>query len=101
MSYPSWHPVPGKPKRDLRELIDRLQKETGSQARVIVDETLGTRLELAKLIDSCDVYVSPDTTNTAPVGEAIIRNRPVIITDGWERGPSAPVLGHPQRHRTH
>jgi glycosyltransferase involved in cell wall biosynthesis/tetratricopeptide (TPR) repeat protein len=83
MSYPSWHPVPGKPKKDLQELIERLRQQTGSHAKVIVDETLGTRLELARLIDSCDAYISPDTTHTAPVTEAIVRNRPVIITDGW------------------
>ena len=48
-----------------------------------MDETLGTRLELARLIDSCDAYVSTDTTMTAPVAEALIRKRPVMITDGW------------------
>src|SRR5262249_33551646 len=67
MSYPSWHPVPGKPKKDLQQLIDRLRQQTGSRARVTVDESLGTRLALARLIDSCDAYVSPDTTHTAPV----------------------------------
>ncbi len=83
MTYPSWHPVPGKPRRDLRGLIDRLRAQTRSQGRLIVDEKLGTRLDMVRLMDSCDVYVSPDTTSTAPVGEAIIRHRPVIITDGW------------------
>lgn len=84
MTYPTWHPISGKPKRDLQALIARLRAETGSQAPVVLDENLGTRLELVKLIDSCDAYVSPDTTNTAPVSEAIIRNRPTIITDGWD-----------------
>jgi glycosyltransferase involved in cell wall biosynthesis/tetratricopeptide (TPR) repeat protein len=83
MTYPSWHPVPGKPRRDLQNLIARLRAETGSKASIVLDETLGTRLDLVRLIDRCDAYVSPDTTNTAPVSEAIIRNRPVIITDGW------------------
>ena len=83
ISYPSWHPVPGKPKRDLRRLIDQIRSETHSQARVIVDEELGTRMQIVELMDSCDAYVSADTTNTAPVSEAIVRHRPVIITDGW------------------
>lgn len=84
MTYPGWHPIPGKPKRDLEQLIARLRLETGSEAAVVLDETLGSRLEVVKLIDSCDAYVSTDTTNTAPVSEAIIRNRPAIITDGWD-----------------
>ena len=94
MSYPSWHPVPGQPKKDLHALIERLQQETGSLAKVVVDETLGSRLELARLIDRCDAYVSPDTTHTAPVTEAVVRHRPTIITDGWgvELPPQALVV---------
>ena len=40
-----------------------------------MDEKLGTRKELARLFDSCDFYVSPDTTSTAPVAEALFRGR--------------------------
>jgi glycosyltransferase involved in cell wall biosynthesis/tetratricopeptide (TPR) repeat protein len=83
MSYPSWHPVPGKPKKDLEALVERLRRETYSKASVVIDEALGTRKELARLIDQCHAYVSPDTTHTAPVTEAMVRNLPVIITDGW------------------
>jgi len=83
MSFPSWHPVRGQPRRDFLAMLEKVRRETGSRAPVIVDEALGTRLELARLIDSCDAYVSPDTTMTAPVAEALIRKRPTIITDGW------------------
>ena len=83
ITYPSWHPVPEKPKRDLGELIERFREQTGSKAKIIVDETVGTRKELAQLFDSCDFYVSPDTSSTAPVSEALFRSRLGIITDGW------------------
>ncbi|HEY4246637.1 MAG TPA: glycosyltransferase [Lacunisphaera sp.] len=83
MTYPTWHPIGGKPQRDMREMIEKARKAAGSNASVVLDESLGTRLGLVKLIDSCDAYVSPDTTNTAPVSEAIFRHLPVIITDGW------------------
>ena len=84
MTYPSWHPKgPDKAKGDLSLLISQWRKRTGSQAAVVVDDELGTRLGMVKLIDSCDVYVSPDLVNTAPAGEAIIRRRPVIIGEGW------------------
>ncbi len=83
ITYPAWHPVVEKPKHDLNELIERFRRQTGSKARVIVDETMGTRQELARLFDSCDFYVSPDTSSTAPVSEALFRGRLGIITDGW------------------
>ena len=83
ISYPSWHPVKGKPKADLSALIERLRRQTGSKARVTVDESKGTRKELVQLFDSCDFYVSADTTSTAPVSEALFRGRLGIITDGW------------------
>jgi glycosyltransferase involved in cell wall biosynthesis/Flp pilus assembly protein TadD len=84
MTYPSWHPKgPGKAKKDLAALIQYWRRQTGSQARVIVDEELGTRLGMVRLMDSSDVYVSPDLVSTAPAGEAIIRKRPVIVGEGW------------------
>ncbi len=89
MSFPGWHPTPGKPRRDFFALLENVRRETGSRAPVIVDESLGTRLELARLMDSCDAYVSPDTTMTAPVAEALIRRRLAIITSGW--GVDLPV----------
>jgi glycosyltransferase involved in cell wall biosynthesis/predicted Zn-dependent protease len=97
ITYPP-HPVPGKPQRDIRALIQGLRSETGSRASLILDETLGTRMDLVKLIDSCDGYVSTDTTNTAPVSEAIVRHLPVIITDGWgvDLPPQALVVPNKQ-----
>lgn len=83
VTYPTWHPVADQPKRDLRDLITASQAKTGSKAKVVVDESMGTRKELARLFDSCDFYVSPDTTSTAPVAEALMRGRLAIITDGW------------------
>ncbi|MDR3568519.1 MAG: glycosyltransferase family 4 protein [Syntrophobacteraceae bacterium] len=84
ISYPTWHPIPEKPQKDLRALIDGLVGRTGSKASIILDDsTDDTRSEIAMLYDSCDFYVSTDTTNTAPVSEAILRLRPAIITDGW------------------
>jgi glycosyltransferase involved in cell wall biosynthesis/Tfp pilus assembly protein PilF len=84
MTYPGWHPRgPEKAKSDLVALIADARAHTGSRARVIVDNELGTRLGMVRLIDSCDAYVSPDVGCTAPVGEAIIRRRPVIISDDW------------------
>jgi len=82
VNYPSWHPVPGKPRHDLHELIRSLRLKTGSQAAIIVDEELGTRMGIVHLIDSCNVYISTDTSATAPVGEALVRRRLVIIPDG-------------------
>jgi hypothetical protein len=79
----SWHPLPGKPRRDLHELIERLRRQTGSNAAIVLDEEEGTRRDVASIIDRCDMYVSADTTITAPVAEAIVRLRPVIISDGW------------------
>jgi glycosyltransferase involved in cell wall biosynthesis/tetratricopeptide (TPR) repeat protein len=83
VNYPSWHPVPGQPQRDLRQLIERLRASTGSKAEVILDESLDTRLGICRLIDSCDAYVSTDTSITAPVAEAFVRNKIAIIPDGY------------------
>ncbi len=82
VNYPSWHPVPGKPRHDLQELIRSLRQKTGSQATIIIDEELGTRTGIVHLIDSCNVYVSTDTTPTAPVSEALVRQRLTIMPDG-------------------
>ncbi len=99
MSYPSWHPVPDQPRVDLRRLIADTVKATGSQARVTVDETPGTRMELVRLFDAADAYVSVDTTHTAPVTEAIIRRRPVIISEGWEVACPSQALLVPNSQR--
>ncbi len=82
VNYPSWHPVPGQPRRDLHDLIASLRRKTGSRAPIIVDEDLGTRLGLLRLIDSCNVYITTDTTLTAPVSEARVRQRLVVLPEG-------------------
>lgn len=79
--YPKWHPVPGKPRQDLLDTIDRLRQASGSDARIIVDEELGSRTDIMRLVDSCDAYVSTDIMITAPVNESILRHRLVILTD--------------------
>ncbi len=79
VNYPSWHPIPGKPRQDLHDLIEALRQKTGSQAAIIIDEELGTRLSIVGLMDSCNAYISTDTTTTAPVSEARVRQRMVII----------------------
>jgi glycosyltransferase involved in cell wall biosynthesis/Tfp pilus assembly protein PilF len=82
VNYPSWHPVRGQPQRDLQQMIERARRSTGSEASIIVDETLGTRLDICRLIDSCQVYASTDTCGTAPTGESMVRERPVITPEG-------------------
>ena len=81
INYPSWHPVPGKPRSDLFDLIDRLKRETGSSGKITVDEEMGTRQGILRLIDSCNAYVTTDTTLTAPVGEARVRKRVIIMPE--------------------
>ncbi len=81
VNYPSWHPVPGKPKKDLFDLIERLRCKTGSANKIIVDEEIGTRKGILHLIDSCNAYVTADTALTAPVGEARVRKRVVIMPE--------------------
>jgi glycosyltransferase involved in cell wall biosynthesis len=82
VNYPSWHPVPGKPRLDLLNLVEALRRKTGSEAAIIIDEDLGTRHGIVRLIDSCNVYVSTDTAHTAPVSEAIVRERLTIFPAG-------------------
>lgn len=82
VNYPSWHPVPGKPRQDLHDLIESLRTKTGSRTRIIVDEDLGTRKGIVELIDGSNVYISTDTAFTGPVGEAFVRHRMAIIPDG-------------------
>ena len=86
VNYPFWHPVPGKPMQDLYNLIDSLRKKTGSWASIIVDEDLGTRIGILRLIDSCNVYISTDTASTAPISEARVRRRMVVLPDGMGLG---------------
>jgi len=86
VNYPSWHPVPGKPRQDLCELINSLRLKTGSQTPITADEELGTRAGILRLMDSCNVYVSTDTAATAPIAEARVRRRQVILPDGLGLG---------------
>jgi glycosyltransferase involved in cell wall biosynthesis/tetratricopeptide (TPR) repeat protein len=81
VNYPSWHPVPGKPRQDLFDLVASLRRKTGSEASIIVDEDIGTRKGIVQLIDGCNVYISTDTSLTAPINEARVRERMVIIPD--------------------
>ncbi len=81
VNYPSWHPVPGKPREDLHNLISHLRQRTASAAKVTIDEDLGTRTGILHLIDSCNVYVSTDTASTAPVSEARVRRRMVVLPE--------------------
>ena len=85
VNYPSWHPVPGKPGQDLHELVGALRRKTGSDAAVVIDEELGTRAGICRLVDSCNVYISTDTAATAPISEARVRRRMVIMPEGVGR----------------
>ena len=82
VNYPSWHPIPGKPRQDLRDLVGSLRQKTGSKAAIVIDEDMGTRTGVVHLIDSCNVYISTDTASTSPISEARVRQRLVIIPDG-------------------
>ena len=86
VNYPSWHPIPGRPARDLRDLIDSLRRKTGSEAAIVIDEDMGTRIGILHLIDSCHVYVSTDTASTSPISEARVRRRVVVFPDGLGLG---------------
>jgi glycosyltransferase involved in cell wall biosynthesis len=81
VNYPSWHPVQGRPRQDLRGMIDSLRAKTGSQAAIVIDEEIGTRLGIVRLMDSCNVYISTDTAITAPIGEARVRHRLVVFPE--------------------
>jgi len=82
VNYPSWHPIPGRPRQDLLDLVGSLRRETGSEAAIIIDEDLGTRLGIVHLMDSCNAYVSTDTTSTAPISEARVRQRLLVMPEG-------------------
>jgi len=86
VNYPSWHPVPGKPRQDFHNLVDALRKKTGSEAAIVIDEDLGTRSGIVRLIDSCNVYISTDTAATSPISEARVRHRLIIIPEGLGLG---------------
>ncbi|MGC9196056.1 MAG: glycosyltransferase [Syntrophobacteraceae bacterium] len=86
VNYPFWHPMPGKPRQDLLALISSLRKKTRSEAKIIVDEDLGTRTGILNLIDSCNAYISTDTAATAPISEARVRQRMVIIPEDLNLG---------------
>jgi glycosyltransferase involved in cell wall biosynthesis/tetratricopeptide (TPR) repeat protein len=82
VNFPSWHPIPGRPRQDLYELVRSLQAKTGSSAAIRIDEELGTRRGIVDLMDSCSTYVSTDTASTAPISEARARQRLVIAPEG-------------------
>ncbi len=84
VNYPLWHPVPGKPKSDLLSLLEKSRSETGSDATVVIDESLGTRSDIMRLIDNCDAYVSTDIAFAAPIAEAILRRKLVVAADAWD-----------------
>lgn len=81
VNYPAWHPVQDGPKKDLENLIGSLRQKTNSKAKIVVDETLGTRLGIMELIDSADIYVSTDVAATATLIESICRRVPVILVE--------------------
>ncbi len=95
VSYPAWHPKPGKPRNDLFHLITSLRKKTRSEAPIIIDEDLGTRLEILRLVDSCNVYISTDTAPTAPNFEAVARRRLPITVSGIVAWPQNTALEIP------
>jgi len=82
VNYPTWHPVPEKPRQDLFNLIESLRLKTGSSAAIRVDEELGTRMDIVRVIDSCNAYVSTDTAPTAPISEARARERFLVMPEG-------------------
>jgi len=81
VNYPPWHPVPGKPLRDLQGLVRELRNRIPSRARITLDEAMGTRRGICDLMDGCDAYVSTDTCVTAPIVEAGIRGRSVLLPE--------------------
>lgn len=96
VNYPSWHPIPGQPQRDLAAMIEGLRSRTPSQARIIIDESMGTRLGICHLVDTCDFYVSTDTCTTAPILESLIRGKRVIIPSYGIDFPAASRLLLPE-----
>lgn len=83
VSFPSWHPIVDQPKRDLLNMIDLLRQKTCSDAKITLDEDIGTRLGILNLVDSCNAYVSTDTAPTAPISEARVRKRLLIVPEGF------------------
>ena len=86
VNYPKWHPVPGQPQYDLSHLINMLRAKTQSAAKIIIDDALGTRLDIMRLMDSCDVYVSTDVSVAAPVAEAIFRRKLIVAAEVYNSG---------------
>ncbi len=84
VNFPSWHPGTTAKTGICSNSYEQLLTKIGSQARIVVDDALGTRRQICGLVDSCQVYVSTDTSITAPVGEAFARARVVVLPDGWE-----------------
>lgn len=78
VNYPSWHPVPGRPRQEFLEIVASIQARVPSKARIILDDVFGTRLGICDLIDGCDVYVSTDTSSTAPCWECFMRGKRVL-----------------------
>ena len=85
-NYPFWHPVRGKPRQDLLELIGAMRKKTRSEAAIILDDELGARTDIVNLVDSCNAYISTDTAPTVPISEARARRRLVIIPEDFKYG---------------
>lgn len=79
VTYPAWHPEPGRPRMDFHEIVNEARRKHLSRARIIIDEDPGTRIQICELIDSADCYVSTDTAPTAPMAESIIRGKKVIM----------------------
>lgn len=86
VNYPSWHPMPGKPRQDLLDLVDSLRRKTGSEETILIDEELGARSGILHLMDGCHAYVSTDTVSTAPMSEARVRQRMLICPEGLGLG---------------
>lgn len=83
VNYPTWHPIKGQPERDLFSLIEKLRAQTQSQAKIVIDDSLGTRLDILQLMDSCDTYVSCDVSGATPLAEAAFRRKLIIAPAEW------------------
>jgi GT2 family glycosyltransferase/acetyltransferase-like isoleucine patch superfamily enzyme/cytochrome c-type biogenesis protein CcmH/NrfG/glycosyltransferase involved in cell wall biosynthesis len=83
VNYPNWHPVNGQPQSDLFNTIKTLREQTQSGAKIVIDDALGTRLDILRLIDGCDVYVSTDVSGACPVAEAAFRHKLIIASTEW------------------
>ena len=78
VNWPTWHPVPGKPKADLQRLVESSITRPHGGCKVIVDDDLGTRTQIRSLIDSSNCYVSTDSVASAPISESLMRGKIVI-----------------------